>query len=232
MKSCVIYESKGLLGLNKKRGIPVHPLSVEERETLFHEACEWDSQIAWAGPKPLEGGLLHRIDNDTSGVVLFCRQRELFEDYFKQMLQHETKKEYLALVVGITPIQGKIDLPIAHDPQDERKMKVFHPQSKVRGKPRNALTLFETLETKSNTSLIKIYLNSACRHQIRVHMASLGFPLCGDKIYQSRLQHLEDDCHDSFHYLHALNISLFDSSENKQIKIEAPWECPSWFGEL
>lgn len=127
-------------------------------------------------------GIVHRLDKETSGVMVVAKTIEAQTDLVRQLQARTVKREYLALVWGDTPQSGTIDEPIGRHPRDRVKMAVIHTQS---GKP--AVTHFRKIAegvcNNMNVSLVKCRLETGRTHQIRVHLQSIGFPLVGDPVY-------------------------------------------------
>lgn len=170
---------------------PQIPKIIDEDEHLcvLEKPAAWPSVAAKPGtldPKSVEGWLqarypaarlVHRLDNETSGLMLAAKTTRVWEHLRKIWKTEAVVKKYRALVVGKTPPSGTISTPIAHHPRKKKKMV---PGGK---KARPALTQYKTLRHFKDYSLIEIRITTGVRHQIRVHLASIGHPVAGDKIY-------------------------------------------------
>lgn len=180
----VVYEDQDLIIINKPQGMVVHPANGNYRGTLvnallFH--CRDLSGINGV----LRPGIVHRIDKDTSGLLVVAKNDKAHLSLAKQIKEHTVKREYIALVHGIISEPGGIvDAPIGRDPQDRQKMAVELKNSK------NAVTKYLVLERFSAYTLVECQLKTGRTHQIRVHMSYLGHPVVGDPKYGPRKAHL------------------------------------------
>jgi RluA family pseudouridine synthase len=187
----LVAEEPSFLVVEKPSGIPVHPMRPGERMTLIQGVLSRYPEIASVGSKR-EMGLVHRLDNDTSGLVLVARTPEAYDFLREEFRRHRVKKEYWALVRGKIPKKKeeaweKIDMPIGHHPKSKKKMVVI----KMRvgqGQPqkeegRGALTYYKVEKHLPHHSLLRIQIPTGVRHQIRVHLAHLSHPVVGDRLY-------------------------------------------------
>ncbi|MCL5008951.1 MAG: RluA family pseudouridine synthase [Patescibacteria group bacterium] len=180
----VLYNQHGLLVIDKPAGLVVHPGAGFKGESLasallFHFK---DIRVVGEDHRP---GIVHRLDKDTSGVILVAKTPEMYEYLKDAFAQRKVRKEYLALVLGrMAKPMGSIDSPIGKNEQDFRKM-----AAKPAADAKPALTEYRVIEELQNPetldfySLIKVKLHTGRTHQIRVHLASLGHPLVGDELY-------------------------------------------------
>ncbi len=149
---------------------------------------QFPEQMDIEGFHPNEGGLLYRLDNETSGLVLFATDQATFDQFQQDSQNKRIKKHYLAYVEGILPqYSGVIEYPIAHHPRSKKKMVIQkeHNQQK-RGEWRPAQTYFRVISTdKTSCSWIHLMIYQGARHQIRVHCAAIGHPLVGDSLYNT-----------------------------------------------
>jgi 23S rRNA pseudouridine1911/1915/1917 synthase len=216
-----LYEDKDLIVLNKPRGMPTHPNKYSDIDTLANGIAAVYTNFIQAGPKRLEGGLLNRLDNDTSGIVLAAKNRKAYEIYKKLLSEGQILKEYIALVVGHPKFWGSIDSPIIHHPKNQKKMKVVPKDGSNEIKKLNAQTTFVTIRKFSEYTLLKVVVPKAVTHQIRVHLASIGNPLAGDKLYQDKKAKEADNLGLSGHFLHASKIKFLHPEFQKMIKVES-----------
>lgn len=181
LKIEVLFEDASVLVVNKPGLIPCHPLRGDERETLMNAIVAAYPETARAGDKPLEGGLIHRLDNGTSGALVIARNHPAFVALRTAIRSDRVMRRYLALAAGRLAGSTEIAKPIAHHPRNPRRMIVVEPGSSVPARP--AATLIEPVERLRDFTLLAVTPHTGRRHQIRVHLASAGMPLAGDALY-------------------------------------------------
>lgn len=181
----IVYSDQDVVVINKPRGMPSHGFREKgTQETALHWVCAQYPEIASAGPNPLEGGLCHRLDNETSGLLLFARCPEAYARYRHAFAHQQISKTYHALVHGLLDFPTTIAIPIAHHSKNKKKMVVvWNKHIRHRGHPKSATTQITTVQWGSGWSLVQIHIQGGRRHQIRVHLAHAGFPLVGDTLY-------------------------------------------------
>lgn len=187
MKIDLIYQDKDLLVVNKPPGITVFPEGKETDKTLIDYLILKYPELKQAGIAP-RYGIIHRLDKDTSGVLLIAKNNNSLDFFQKQFKDRRVYKEYIALCQGIiSEKQGKIETLIGRSPKDRRKQKAFSPyEIKQKGTLRSAITNYEVLQNFQNYTLIKVIVKTGRKHQIRCHMAHINHPLVGDKLYGFR----------------------------------------------
>lgn len=182
-KLLILYENEDLLAVEKERGLPTLPLSEGETETLAVLLATHYPDMTNIGGEH-EAGIVHRLDNDTSGIIIAAKNQETYEALRAIWNTDQVEKGYLAWVIGHAPISGNLHHPIAHHPTNHKKMVVCTSEKEAKKlKARNAETQFKRLKVSDNTSLLQVKIRTGVRHQIRVHLASIGFPLLGDALY-------------------------------------------------
>lgn len=176
----IVYEDSDLLVINKPQGMVVHPAAGHSEGTLVNALlahCKDDLSDINGVLRP---GIVHRIDKDTSGLMLACKNNFTHLKLADMLSRHEIVREYRALVYGfVKEDKGMVDAPIGRSTSDRRKMAVNKD-----GKA--AVTHFEVLERFGEISDLKLVLETGRTHQIRVHMAYIGHPVVGDPVYASR----------------------------------------------
>lgn len=175
----VVYEDEHLLVLNKPTGIVVHPAPGHATGTLVNALLAHDPEIAEAGDvgRP---GIVHRLDKDTSGLMVVAKDPETHAKLAAQMAERQMVKRYLALIEGRLSVpEGVIEAPIGRDPRQRQRMALV---SEAAG-GREARTRFKVLREARGRSLVELQLETGRTHQIRVHLAAVGHPVVGDTTY-------------------------------------------------
>ncbi len=181
----VRLETKHIVIVEKPPGQPTAPLRDGETGTLANALVGGYPEMAGIGYSPREPGLLHRLDTDTSGLLLAARTPQAFDVLSKALKSGAIEKKYLlvCLAEGLSS-QGEIAIPIAHHPKDKKRMYAcLHPRDVARYSPRPATTSFRVLGTSGEWALVEAKASAAIRHQIRVHMAAIEHPLASDALY-------------------------------------------------
>lgn len=210
----VLLETDGYVVVDKPAGIPSHPLQKGELGTLAGALVARYPEMRGVGYQKREPGILHRLDRDTSGVMLAARDQESFDELRRKLRAGEIEKRYLARCAGVVPAPLVINTAIANDPRDRRKVRVCtDPRELKRLRAQAAKTEVLSSIPAEHGSLIEVRANNARRHQIRVHLASIGHPLLGDSLYGG--PPLEPPNH---HLLHASSIKIGTLST-----ITSPW---------
>ncbi len=218
----ILYEDGDLLVVNKPKGMVVHPAPGHTSGTLVNGLLYYcrDSLSGIGGV--LRPGIVHRIDRDTTGSLLVCKNDFSHTDIARQLKEHSIIRRYRAIVHGvIREDTGTVNAPIGRHPVDRKKMAVNHKCG------REAITHFTVLDRFRDTTYVECRLETGRTHQIRVHMASLGHPLLGDLVYgpgrKSRFA-LEGQT------LHAMILGFYHPRSGAYIETLAP--LPAYFKEL
>ena len=212
----ILYEDKDIIVVNKVQGMVVHPAPGNYNGTLvnallFH--CTDLSSINGV----IRPGIVHRIDKDTSGILVVAKNDESHNKLSDQLKDHSMKREYYALVEGrLKNEKGTIDKPLARNKRDRLKMGI------VEG-GKNAVTHYEVIERYNGYTLIKCILETGRTHQIRVHMASIGFPLVGDPLYGFKKQRFKL----KGQMLHAKTLGFIHPTKNEYVEFTT--ELPEYF---
>jgi 23S rRNA pseudouridine1911/1915/1917 synthase len=183
LKIEILYQDESVLIVNKLGLIPCHPLKPGENDTVMNAVAAACPEAANPGDKPLEGGLVHRLDNGTSGALIIACTPEAFVTMRNVIRRGDISRRYLALCAGIIGEEVEIATPIAHHPKNRRKMITAPLNAPPSPGARPAATLLRPLRRFAGYSLIEVRPRTGRRHQLRVHLASIGHPLVGDILY-------------------------------------------------
>jgi 23S rRNA pseudouridine1911/1915/1917 synthase len=207
----IVYEDDALLVIDKPAGMVVHPGAGHASGTLVNAVLAHCPQVADVGGAD-RSGLVHRLDKDTSGLILVAKDDATHAELQRQFKRRRVTKTYLALVEGqVQPREGIIEAPIGRDKRQRKKMAVVH-----RG--RKARTGYRVVETFAEHTLLEVYPRTGRTHQVRVHLAWLGHPIVGDLVYGRRRQRLLR----SRHFLHAARLRITHPTTGEEITFEAP----------
>ncbi len=181
----VLYEDESLLVVDKPAGMATHGFSGREKHSLANFLAATRPSLCSVGKSRWEPGLVHRLDRDTSGLVLVAKDQRSFENLRSQFRCGLIKKRYFALVWGKIKRKRVLDYPLAHDPRDRKKMKVVEQGEKkgLREKSWQALTRLRPVACSGGFSLVEVEIETGVTHQIRAHLEAFGHPLVGDPLY-------------------------------------------------
>ena len=217
----ILYEDDDLLMVNKPKGMVVHPSAGHTTGTLVNAVmyhCKEDLSGINGVMRP---GIVHRIDKDTTGVLVICKNDKAHNFVAEQLKEHSITRKYRAIVNGvIKEDEGTVNAPIGRHPTERKKMAINEKNGK------RAVTHYRVLERFANHTYIECQLETGRTHQIRVHMASLHHPLLGDTVYGSQKNpyHLEGQT------LHAMVLGLIHPSTGSYREVTAP--LPEYFQKL
>jgi 23S rRNA pseudouridine1911/1915/1917 synthase len=223
----IVYEDGSILIVNKPAGMPTHGFSARDEATLANFLLAHRPQLAEVGKSRWEPGLVHRLDRETSGLVVIAKTQAAFEYLRSQFRRRRIKKIYWALVWGVSPEQGTIDVPLSHDTHDSRRMRTLIRPSRAKTRIWRAVTQYRRIGKCRGLSLLEVDMETGVTHQIRVHLAAIGHPIVGDKLYG-------DEQAESFglrrHFLHARSLTIVGPDDGGVLTAEA--ELPAELAEL
>ena len=216
----ILYEDNDIIVVNKPKGLVVHPAIGNPEGTLVNaimEICK-DSLSGIGGE--IRPGIVHRLDKDTSGVIVIAKNDLAHINISNQIKDRKTKKIYIALVRGvIKENEATINMPIGRSTKDRKKMAVSK-----NGK--EAVTHFKVIKRYNGYTLIEVKIDTGRTHQIRVHMSEIGYPIVGDYIYSNGKNPFDV----VGQMLHAKSIEFMHPTKNELMKIEAP--LPEYFKDV
>lgn len=175
-----VFEDSSVIALDKPAGIATHQREGDAPETLANFLAARFPECLAAAAEPGEAGIVHRLDNDTSGLLLAARTPAAYTDLRRQFTERSVVKEYQALVHGVVREPGQVRLPIAHDRRRPQRMRTT--EASAPG-ARRAETNYRPIQHWRHHSLLAVRIRTGVRHQVRVHLAAVGHPLVGDRLY-------------------------------------------------
>lgn len=217
----ILYEDEDVLVVDKPKGMVVHPAPGHYSGTLVN-AVMYHCKDRLSGINGvMRPGIVHRIDRDTTGSLLICKNDHAHNVIAEQLKEHTITRKYRAIVHGVITLDaGTVDAPIGRDPKERKKMAVTN----INGK--TAVTHYTVLQRFRDYTYIECQLETGRTHQIRVHMASIGHPLLGDEVYSSirAPYHLEGQT------LHAMTLGFIHPVTREYVEVTAP--LPEYFEHL
>lgn len=217
----ILYEDKDILIVNKPKDMVVHPAPGHYEGTLVN-AIMFHCKDELSGINGvLRPGIVHRIDKDTTGSIIICKNDEAHRKIAQQLKEHSITRKYRAIVYGrIMEEEGTVNAPIGRHPTDRKKMAI----NEKNGKP--AVTHYKVLERFDKYTYIECQLETGRTHQIRVHMTSIGHPLLGDEVYGNAKYPFKLEGQT----LHAMTIGFIHPTTGEYVEYEAP--LPEYFEHL
>ena len=216
----ILYEDSDIIVINKPKGMVVHPAPGVYSGTLVNALLYHCRDLSGINGK-VRPGIVHRIDKDTTGCLVVCKNDAAHEAIARQLETKTCHREYLAVVAGnIVHDDGLIDAPIGRDPKDRQRMTVTEKNS------REARTRFHVLERFKSATYIECELETGRTHQIRVHMKYINHPVLGDEKYAKACRYMDTQGQ----VLHAYKLTLVHPRTNEEMVFEAP--LPEYFKEL
>ncbi|MSP41403.1 MAG: RluA family pseudouridine synthase [Deltaproteobacteria bacterium] len=216
----IIYQDAALIALDKRAGVATHGFSARDGITAANFIATRWPELLQVGKSRWEPGLVHRLDIETSGLLLAAKTNAAFDHLRDQFRRREIGKTYWALVWGETDGAGEIALPLAHDSRDRRRMRVAEAtKNAAHQRVWPALTRYRKLGFAQGVSLLEIEMATGVTHQIRVHLAALGHAIIGDGLYGA--------AHDERfglqrHFLHAMGLEFNHPTDGHMLKLTAP----------
>ena len=214
----IVYEDDDILVINKPAGLVVHPSKGHLQGTLVNGLLHYLNGNLSCGSDLYRPGIVHRIDKDTSGLLVVAKHNAAHQALADQLVNHDMRRSYMALVHGhVKAPQGTIEAPLQRDPANRLRWTVAKD-----GK--YALTRFQVLESYENATLLDLELETGRTHQIRVHLEFIGHPLVGDPVYRKGLDHVKGSLvHDmSGQLLHAYALKLQHPRTGEWLEFKAP----------
>ncbi|HOQ36247.1 MAG TPA: RluA family pseudouridine synthase [Acetivibrio sp.] len=217
----ILYEDEDIVVVDKPRGMVVHPAAGNYSGTLVNALLGYCGDNLSDINGVIRPGIVHRIDRDTSGVLVVAKNNIAHEKLSEKLKVHDIERVYAALVYGvIAENQGKIDAPIGRHPTDRKKMAVNIKNGK------RAVTHFRVLERFKDATYIEVNLETGRTHQIRVHMSYIGYPIIGDTVYGRK----NDRYGINGQALHAKKLGFIHPTRGEYMEFESP--LPDYFENL
>jgi len=208
----IVYEDNDLLVVDKPAGLTVHPAPGHPTHTLANAILSHLPQLDtgdWQRP-----GIVHRLDKDTSGLIIIAKNSHAHQSLMEQFKKRQVSKVYLTLVYGhITPEEGIIDAPIGRDRSHRERMAITDIEH-----GREARTSYHVLEYQGQYSLLEVKPETGRTHQIRVHLAAIGYPVVGDKVYGIKSPLIDHQ----FLHAHRIRFQLPSTGESIEFQSELP----------
>lgn len=209
----VLYEDAAIIALDKPPGMAAHALQGHETDTIANFLLARYPETAEVGKGRLEPGIVHRLDTDTSGVLVAARTREAYDALRRQFVARRVIKEYRAIVHGNVALPGEVRAWVGHARHNRKKMQVCREDQ---GRP--ALTTYRPFERRGGYTMLAVEIRTGVRHQIRVHLASMGHPVVGDRLYGVAPVAAAPPRH----LLHACRVELAHPSSGVTMQITSP----------
>jgi len=208
----IIYEDERCVVVNKRQGLVVHPGAGNRQGTLANALCYRKLKAGGETGAGVRPGIVHRLDKDTSGVIIAALDEEVHAFLCEQFKSRKVKKTYAAIVLGVPKEKnGRIETFIARDPKDRKRFTVGE-----RGK--TALTFYKVVKSWNNYSLLLLRPRTGRTHQLRVHLKFLGHPILGDPVYGSADKHFPD----ATLMLHSRNLAITLIGEKEERVFTSP----------
>lgn len=218
----IIYEDSDLIIINKPKGMVVHPAPGHYSGTIVNALLYYCKGSLSGINGVLRPGIVHRIDKDTTGAIIVCKNDNSHKDIAKQLKEHTVTRKYRAIVHGKFKEEvGIIDQPIGRHPTNRKKMSIHSKKTK------KAITHYKVLETFPGYSYIECQLETGRTHQIRVHLSSIGHPLVGDEVYGIKEK---KNFTTEGQVLHAMSLGFIHPTTKEYIEKNA--SLPTYFEDI
>ena len=218
----IVYEDQDVILINKPKNMVVHPAAGHYTGTLVNGLMAHCKDDLSGINGVLRPGIVHRIDKDTTGILIVCKNDMAHQSIAKQLYDHSITRKYHAIVYGnIKEEEGTVNAPIGRHPTDRKKMSIHAKNA------RNAITHYKVLKRFGDYTYIQCKLETGRTHQIRVHMASIGHPLLGDQVYGPKKCPFSKLVGQT---LHARTLGFIHPRTNEYIEVNAP--LPDYFLNL
>jgi 23S rRNA pseudouridine1911/1915/1917 synthase len=230
----IIFEDKDILVIDKQAGLQVHPSEVAQTDTLTNVLISKYPEIVDVHDDSVDGylrpGIVHRLDKDTSGVMVIAKNKETFEQLKKNFKDRSIEKKYLAVVAGIMENEGRtIDKPLARSAGFSKQLVA---RENTKTKVREAVTNYEVVGQYENFALLSVSPKTGRTHQIRVHLASIGHPIVGDLIYGNKAQKKLDKFFVKRQLLHAKSLAFDLGGKRYDFEAEIPADFADFLAEI
>ncbi len=217
----IIYEDQTIIIINKPVGLLVHPVKGNRTDTLVNALLAHSEKLGNINGT-IRPGIVHRLDKDTSGVIVVAKTQKSLVNLQKQFKQRKIKKVYHTILKGTLPYNsGTIDAPIGRNPNNRTKMAVVKENSK------KAVTEFKALDKSSGYTYLEVGLKTGRTHQIRVHFSNIDYPILGDQKYGDKKKNEFNLPH---HLLHSYKLGFYHPEEENWVEFKA--ELPQKFKQI
>ncbi|NQV00776.1 MAG: RNA pseudouridine synthase [Parcubacteria group bacterium] len=218
----IIYGDNDIIVIDKSAGLIVHPIRPGQNDTLVNQLLDEYPEIKNVGDDSLRPGIVHRLDKDTSGLMVIAKNNKSFE-YFKNLFKdRKIVKKYIALVHGkVKDKKGTITKSISLSKKDHRKRSALLDE-----KSQKAWTEYKVIKRFKDYTLLEVSIKTGRTHQIRIHLASIGHPVAGDKQYKFKRQSLAENLNRQF--LHAFYLKFkLPNGKIMEFKLDLPKDLKS-----
>lgn len=213
----IIYEDDNVIVIDKPAGILSHGASSRKNLSVVDFLLDYFPKIKDAGEDKLRPGIVHRLDKDTSGVMIAAKNNESFQFLKDQFKNRKAQKTYLALVYGdIKPKESAVDFRIGRSKTKQGAQTAIDTKKKLDIKSREALTQYKAIKTFDGYSLLEVFPKTGRMHQIRVHLKAIGYPIAGDKMYTFR-KYKKDKTAPDRQFLHASELKIALPNGKKRV---------------